>query len=132
IAVGANGNQQVTFYKGVSGPTSFGSGGVTSVSSGSGNTFGVIGSAGELFVPSSYAGTPVSATDTFTGKTFANLGLSTGTYTYTWGSGPNADSLTLVIEDVPEPTSLTMLGAGVVAFFGFAWRRPQRCIRPVT
>jgi hypothetical protein len=34
---------------------------------------------------------------TFTGQTFINLGVTPGTYTYTWGTGLNADSMTLQV-----------------------------------
>jgi hypothetical protein len=50
-------------------------------------------------------------TSTFSAKTFASLGISPGTYTWSWGSGGSADSLTLVI--VPEPASIGLVLAGL-------------------
>jgi len=53
---------------------------------------------------------PLSDNATFDFETFTSLGLIPGTYIYTWGSDPTADSLTLNIGTVPEPASLAMLG----------------------
>ena len=38
------------------------------------------------------SGTPVSCSATWDKHSFNSLGLTTGTYTWTWGSGGNADS----------------------------------------
>ena len=49
-----------------------------------------------------------------------NEGLNPGTYMYTWGSGPTADSLTVDVvssQSVPEPASLWMALIGGVAIF---------------
>jgi hypothetical protein len=90
----ATGN--VGVYTGVSGPTSFGSGGVTFASSNSGNAVGISGFDGQLFVPQGYvSGTSLSATSTYNNATFASLGITPGTYTWTWGTGVHADSFTI-------------------------------------
>jgi hypothetical protein len=39
----------------------------------------------------------ISSTQTFNGQTFSSFGLTPGTYTYTWGSGANADSINVVV-----------------------------------
>ncbi len=59
------------------------------------------------------------------GATFSSLGLTPGTYIWTWGSGADADSFTMNIgvSSVPEPASLMMLGTGSLAILGFARRR---------
>ncbi|MEZ6192941.1 MAG: PEP-CTERM sorting domain-containing protein [Phycisphaerales bacterium] len=43
----------------------------------------------------------------FTGTDFATLGVTEGSYVWSWGSGGSADSLTLNI--VPEPASVALL-----------------------
>jgi hypothetical protein len=85
-------------------PSNFGPGGVgVSPTSTSGNIFGVVkfdGPSGtpSLLVPTGYTtGTVISSTQTFNGQTFSSFGLTPGTYTYTWGSGANADSINVVV-----------------------------------
>jgi hypothetical protein len=62
-------------------------------------------------VPNGYvSGTYLSNTSTFTNKTITSMGLTPGTYVYTWGSGANAGSITVVIPvstatPTPTPTS---------------------------
>ena len=106
---------------GFSGPASFGNGGFRLASSGSGGTVGVLGAYGYLLVPAGYiSGTPVTESATFANQSFASLGFTPGTYTYTWGSGATADSLT--VSGVPEPA--TWLGGALLALSGAgAWRR---------
>jgi hypothetical protein len=82
-------------------PNSFGSG-ITTPTSYSGDTFGIQnGSLGkDIIVPIGYtSGSPLSGTATFANKTISSMGLTPGTYRYSWGS----DSITLVIE-TPAPT----------------------------
>jgi hypothetical protein len=112
LIVGPAGNAfpSITQYSGVSGPTIFGSGDTETPSSGSGSAVGIIGSVSYIYVPQGYtAGTDLGmSTDTYTNQSFSSLGLTPGTYTYTWGAGPTADSLTVNIV-VPEPTCLGLL-----------------------
>ncbi len=58
---------------------------------------------------------------TFNGATFATLGFTPGTYTSTWGTGANADALT-VTSAVPEPSTWALRGLGV-AGLGLTLRR---------
>jgi hypothetical protein len=75
-----------------------------------------------IVVPQGYtSGNSLSDTMTFTGKTFASLGVLPGTYTWNFGTGANADSLILEIGVVPEPASLTLLAVGL-AGLGMALR----------
>ena len=94
-------------------PSSFGPGaGGGSATSSSGDVFGVIFQGAppySLIVPVGYTtGTAISSTQTFSGATFSSLGLTSGTYSYTWGSGANADSINVVVGGggvTPTPTA---------------------------
>jgi len=55
----------------------------------------------------------LSSTSTWIGKTFSTLGVTPGTYDWTWGTGGNADSARLVIGNAPEPATLALLAAGL-------------------
>jgi hypothetical protein len=114
------------------GPASFGPGfpdgsgppGLTAANSGSGdivgNSVGI--TTGDrpvefLVVPSGYvSNNPLSDTATYLNQSFASLGVTPGTYEWTWGTGAN-QNFTLQIGPataVPEPPSL-LLGIALVA-----------------
>lgn len=95
-------------FSGLTGPASFGNGGLSNPSSSSGDLVGIgIASPGLLVLPYSYvSGAPLADTAAFDNSTFASLGLTPGTYEWTWGSGPTADSFTVQVGAVtvaPEP-----------------------------
>jgi hypothetical protein len=105
------------YYGNISGPTSFGSG-LNFVASSSTTTApldtgaGVDGAADELLVPGDYfAGDAFTVSATWDNTTISGLGLTPGDYTWTWGSGPNADSLEVIVPGgaVPEPSSVILL-----------------------
>ena len=98
------------YYSIVSAPT-FGSGALTSATTGTGAIFGV--SSTVLVVPVGYvSGTPLStSTSTFAGATLSSLGMTPGTYVWTWGEGGTADSATLTV--VPEPAAWCLLLIGI-------------------
>jgi hypothetical protein len=105
-----------TAYAGISGPTSFGSGGVLLFAdSGSGDLVGVHGNTGILVVPDGYvSGDPLSNTATYLNRTFATLTVTPGTYEWTWGTGENQNfTLTIGPILVPEPASAALLGAAL-------------------
>lgn len=121
INVGSSADQDVTVYDGVSGLAPFGSGAAPTIpDSGSGDIFGFAAlNGGQLAVPLGYvSGSPLSATSTYTGATISSLELTPGIYNATWGSGSNADLISMTI--VPEPgTYAALLGLaalGVVAY----------------
>ena len=113
--------QQVSDYIGLTGPTSFGIGRFTQASSGTGELVGVSATTPPpgmriLVVPAGYiSGTALSEDSTWNNQTFGDLGVTPGTYVWTWGSGSTADSFTLIIgaAAVPEPSSLLLLGVGL-------------------
>lgn len=78
------------------GPSSFGTGGDAFGTSGSGGLLGLIPGGEQLTVPFNYvSGGMVSSSTTYVGQTFASLVMPPGSYTWSWGSGDTADSLTL-------------------------------------
>jgi hypothetical protein len=113
-------------FFGISGPSNFGFGSSSDgvASTGSGNTFGVIGEFSEIYFPLYYvSGTPLSATNTWDNTTLSGLGLTPGTYVYTWGTGDHADSLTVQVGAVPEPSTWAMMILGFVGLGWMAYRR---------
>lgn len=80
-------------------PTSFGSGGTAPTSS-TGSIFGILpgGSGRTIIVPSGYvSGSLLNGTTTYDNTTILDMGLTPGTYVWSWGTGPNADSITMII-----------------------------------
>ena len=125
IGMGSRSLAFLSGYQGITGPATFGSGARTNASQGSGNQFAINGSGNgfggtpTLFVPQGYSGGQLSATDTYSNATFVSLGLTPGTYTWTWGIGATADSLTVQIGTaavVPEPSTAIVAVFGAVAF----------------
>lgn len=129
IVTGPAGNVDLYTGNSFTGPSSFGSGGVIApVSGGTGNTLGVEGQfpAG-LIVPAGYKSfASLFSTLVFDNATIALLGLTPGTYTWTWGSGVAADSLTLNIAQTPIPTALPLFATGLGALSLLGWRRKRK------
>jgi len=111
-------------------PTNFGSGTATTITSATGDFFGLQnqGVNHRIFVPVGYAGGVLSTTTTFTGQTLAGLGATNGVYTWSWGTGV-AQSFTLNVGTaaaVPEASPFTLAAAGSVAGAGFLATRRLR------
>ncbi len=112
----------VDFYGSTSGPVSFGTGTYVNPTSGFGDALGV--ESNSLYVPTGYvSGTNLSTTMVFANQTFASIGLTPGTYVWTWGSGANADSFTLQIGAIPEPATLGVFSLGLVGLICLGRRR---------
>lgn len=114
----------VDTYAGLTGPADFGPGNFTFASTGSGDPFGFYAFAAVVYVPTGYvSGSPLSSTATFSGATFAGLGLTPGTYVYTIQS----DTITLNIGGTaaaaPEPSSLALIGTAALAGLAWTYRR---------
>jgi len=112
----------------VSGPESFGSGSFTSADSLSGNPFAFDVNAGEegsyatLWLPLGYtANQALSGTTIWNNTTFAGLGITPGTYT--WSLGGGTDSIVLQTQAVPEPSTFVLGAAGLACA---AWLRHRR------
>jgi hypothetical protein len=128
------GNGSLFFYTSISGPTSFGRGGVSVSSSSSGYIFGIEGDSAQLFVPGGYISSfPIQGTATWNNTTLPALGVTPGIYTWTWGSGADADSLTLYAgvpalgSTTPEPAPALLLTLGAAALALFARLRARLC-----
>ncbi len=110
-------------YGGTSGPFTFGNGGAIFPSSKSGDSveledFGIF-----LDVPQGYvSGTSLSGSSTFDNTTLAKLGVTAGTYTWTWNSGANSFVLEIPMF-APEPSTFLMLGTGLLPVMGVLRRR---------
>ena len=132
VIVGAAGN--VDLYKGASGPATMGPGDEVLGDSATGDQFGVSGSSigfPVIFVPTGYDGsTSLSGSATFDNTTLAALGLTPGTYTYTWspavvlGAVAQDGSLTINVTGVvPEPSTWAMMALGFAGLGLLAYRK---------
>ena len=121
VLIGTPPEGLIDVYSGVTGPSSFASDGADA-SSGSGGSFGVNSHFEWLLVPEGYtSGTSLNSSSTFGGYTFASLGLTPGSYVYSWD-----DSSTLTINiGVPEPSTWAMMLLGF-AGLGFARYRKAK------
>ncbi len=120
------------------GPESFGSGFTEhDADSGSGDLVGIFATF-SILVPGGYvSNNPLSDTSTYLNQTFSSLGVTPGTYVWSWGTGPN-QNFTLHIGllgapgpipgpvSVTEPASALLLGA---ALAGLLLAGAIRCVR---
>jgi hypothetical protein len=114
-------------FEAITPPQEFGPGGLTRATSVTGQSFGIAGSGGALDLPTGYTSeAPLSGTATWSGQTFASLGITPGTYTFTWGSGTSADFFTINAAVVPEPPSIVLAAIGSVVIFAGARFRQAR------
>jgi hypothetical protein len=105
-------------------PSSFGSGSFVPANSTSGQIFAIAGA--HIYFPADYVSkTSFNSTATWNGQTLSTLGITPGTYVYSWGSGGNADSVTLTAGAVPEPAEYAAVAGGLCLAMA-AWRRFKR------
>ena len=127
LGAAGDGSSNAEGYNGITGPSQFGTGGLVAPTSSSGDIIGVNAFFfGDLFVNRGYvSGAPITARASFAGQTFASLGLTPGTYVFSWP----ADTITLNIGAgaVPEPMTWAMLVAG----FGIVGVTARRRVRQV-
>ena len=135
IIVGPTTDTDDTFYMGIAGPSDFGPGEEFLADMGDGAIVGLgtfdQTSGGVVAVPLGYvSGASLgTSTATWSGATIASLGLTPGSYVWTWGSGAMADSFTLDITSgggipaAPEPGTWTMMLLGLA---GLAFVRARR------
>lgn len=106
----------------------FGTGAATLSSSHSGDILGIV-SAGtpSLRVPTGYtSGSSLSGTSIWTGATLSSLGITPGSYVWSWGSGANVDTATITAAAVPEPMTWALLGTTAACGGLGAWLRRRR------
>lgn len=123
-------SSDVTEWFGITGPASFGPGTINrNTSARSGDSMALVGIFGFLLLPDDYdSGDPLSNTGFFAGSTYASLGVTPGTYVWTWGRLAEADSLTLNIvapTGVPTPGTVLLAGTGLLGLAA-ARRRAKR------
>jgi len=110
-----------------SGPTIIGDGtGFTEPTSATGDTTRLDWLISEMYVPPGYVSeAALAGSATFTGQTFLTLGITPGTYEWTWGSGASADSYTLNVGAVPIPAAVWLFGSGLLGLVGVARRKAR-------
>lgn len=125
---------KVSTYNNVTGPRSFGNGLLYEATAGSGDFVMIYG--GDYFVgfPLGYSsGQVLAGTATWSNTTLAALGVTLGTYQWTWGAAPD-QSYTLIIgplaTGVPEPSAWALFGGGLLLLGVFVSlrRREHRAV----
>lgn len=120
----------------LAGPTNFGPGIQVMATNGAGPAVAFAPPAGLFGLPVGYVdGAPLAASSaTWTGQSLGSLGITPGTYVWTWGAGPTADSFTIIAGAAPAAaTSIPTLSewgmvflATLLGMLGFArMRRPK-------
>lgn len=125
LAVVGTSTPRARLYTGITGPANFGTGSFVTANSVTGLAVGINVRTNRFFVDPSYVSGAQfgTSTATFNNTTIAALGLNPGSYVYSFGTGANADTITVQIGSaVPEPATWAMmtLGFGLV---GSAMRR---------
>jgi len=118
-------SSSVDLYDGPIGPTSFGPGVFSvSASTGSGDMVGIFEGfiygdpLGLLSVPRGYvSGTALSDMAIYSGKTLASLGVTPGTYVWTWGTGANQNFTLQIPTPVTGPPVAITNPATLIASF---------------
>lgn len=116
-------------YSGISGPSNFGIGSNKSFLGTASDFLSIRGAQGEIAVPTNYiSGVELNSNGVINTASFNSLGLTIGTYVWTWGTGtPNADSITINI--IPEPSSAVLIGLAGLGLL--VCRRTRRHPSPI-
>jgi hypothetical protein len=113
-------------YIGFTGPSSFGGGDVALANFSSGDVFAFDLDA--MFLPSGYvSGNPLSDMAIYFTATFASLGLTPGTYVWTWGTGLENQNVTLQIGPAGVPdggTTVSLLGCALLGLAALRRKLP--------
>jgi len=110
------GNLFLDQYFQITGPASFGSGDFSLANTASGDFVGIFDSNGDIDVPQGYvSGAALPNSMTFNNATFASLGVTPGTYVWSWGTGLPNQNFTLIIGGAGVPD-----GGSTVSLFGCA------------
>jgi hypothetical protein len=113
-------------WLGVTGPSNLGNSGPINATN---NTFpgivGVAGSFGQLFVPEFYSGGPLpSGTATWNNQDFTTMGISPGSYTWTWGQEAEDQKFIINVgNQVPESSSVVLSACGLGFLSLVMWKR---------
>lgn len=97
---------------------------------GASRAVGIIASENQLIVPQDFMGGSLSASMTFDNTTIADLGLLTGTFTWSWTATPSAPDDSFGINTgattaTPLPAALPLFAGGLGAM-GLLGRRRKR------
>ena len=116
-------------YRGFTGPMDFGSGAGALPNTASGDFVGISGVGLQLFVPLNYvSGAALSDSMTFNNATFASLGVTPGTYVWSWGTGLANQNFTLIIGRAGVPDGGSTVSLLSCALLGLAaLRRKLSC-----
>jgi hypothetical protein len=126
VAPGTDQGDESLCSVGLNGPFEIGPGPYTNSDAATGEPTVLNGSANYICVPSGYlSGTALAGTTTWDNTTITGLGLTPGTYTWTWGTGPAADSFVVNVAAVPEPASLSLAAIAAATLL----RRSRRTAR---
>ena len=121
-----------TYQGNITGPDNFGPGLAHASSAGSGDFSNIdLVRFAPVFLP--FVAVPggyifksfLSGDITFANSDFQDLGLTPGTYVWSWGTGPDADTFTIQI-GVPEPQTWVLLLAGFGTLGLVGYRRTRK------
>ena len=126
--VGPDLSPLIDTYRGsIGGPSNFGPGLVSPrFSSGSGDLVALSLLFDDIDEPAGSVSTSFLSGDiTFANSSFQSIGMTPGTYVWSWGSGMHADTFTVQV-GVPEPSSWALLLAGFGALGLVGYRRTRK------